>query len=120
MGVAVSCTADTCPSGSVCCATVNGLRATSTQCQQGECGSSDRQLCSPTVMCPSGETCRTLGGALSYCAPMRDGGVPMRDGGIPMRDGGFPMRDGGFPRRDGGFPPPGDAGAPPPDDAGTD
>jgi hypothetical protein len=87
MGVAVSCTADTCPAGSVCCASVSGFRPTSTQCQQGACGGSERQLCSPTVPCPSGETCRGLGGAVSFC------GMPRPDGGFMPPDGGFPMRD---------------------------
>jgi hypothetical protein len=100
MGVRVACTADTCPSGSVCCATVSGLRPSSTQCQQSDCGSGERQLCSPTVPCPSGETCRTIGG-LSYCGGARfDGGMP--------------------PPRDAGFPPPTDGGVRQPQDAAAD
>jgi hypothetical protein len=79
MGTAIACTVDTCPSGSVCCASAGMGHLIGTQCQQGACGGGEHQLCNMTTPCPSGERCIMFGGGEGYCAVPRDGGPSPRD-----------------------------------------
>jgi hypothetical protein len=85
MGVAVGCTADTCPSGSVCCGTLMagpGGGTGYTACETGGCPSGTVQLCDPNgmgPMCPPGDMCSmVIGGGFDICRPPR-----MFDAGFP-------------------------------------
>jgi hypothetical protein len=98
-GVSESCTADTCPSGSLCCGSLavgTGGVSGSTECVTGtECPTGTDALCTTNAMCPQGETCE----------PLRLGG------GGGMGAGGTEVCQKPVTRPDGGnFPPPKDAG----------
>jgi hypothetical protein len=87
-GLSEACTADSCPSGAFCCATITlGAKGEtgSTACVTGSCGS-ELQLCSTATPCPTGERCEALGagGAIDVCRA----GVALPDGG-----GGKPIPD---------------------------
>ena len=109
--VSVSCTASSCPSGSLCCGQINvmgggmggGGFSGSTECQQGSsCGMGWTQLCSSSVPCAdSTDRCTTLG-TIGVCEPPREGGVGHFEGGLPF-EGGFPTPDGGFHPPDSGL-----------------
>lgn len=100
-GVAESCTADTCPSGALCCGTLmigTGGVSGSTECVVGtKCPTGTDQLCSGTSPCPTGDRCVALGagggggggGGTDICRPEGDGGnFPHPDGGTSVPDAG--------------------------------
>jgi hypothetical protein len=109
-GVAVACTATTCPSGSVCCGTLKnggGHLSGSTECQAATtCAEGTTQLCTTQADCPQGDTCVPLGGGagggggttVRVCEPLPGGG----DAGPPHFDGGFPVDAGPIPVLDAG------------------
>jgi hypothetical protein len=89
-GLAIGCTAATCPKGAVCCAAIqqtpNGV-AGNTTCMT-TCPSNDFQLCTATTDCAAGETCVRIGGGIGggtgilACIGRPDAGG-FRDGGRP-------------------------------------
>jgi hypothetical protein len=91
MGVSVACTAETCPTGAVCCGKLGGttMGTGSTACVSGGCGSGEDQLCSGTVPCPTGERCEMLGN-LGICRPDM---TPPMDGGGKMPPDASPGLD---------------------------
>jgi hypothetical protein len=114
-GLVSNCSADSCPSGALCCATImrmGGMTTGGTACVVGGCGSG-QQVCSTKTPCPGTDRCVPIGGGISICRPgfnQPDGGFNGPDGGFNFPDGGFNFPDGGFNFPDGGFNGPDGAG----------
>ena len=94
-GISSTCSAESCPSGSYCCATITvGAKGDegSTACVVGGCGNA-LQLCSNATPCPTGDRCEALaaggggvgagGGDIDVC---RAGATPPADAGKPIAD----------------------------------
>jgi hypothetical protein len=91
MGIALTCSsAQSCPSGDVCCGTVSGGGGTytiNTSCEAScPMGQGNFQLCASTAECPTGRVCRAGPGGFKICVRAYDGGS--FDGGFPPPDSG--------------------------------